>query len=91
MGLKFSDLQLEFPAKDLPETISVDKHQVVFYRGAKIEDLVLFTRRCLENLNQLVPCRENSLAITKLQEAELWLLARKLDRQRRNVTGTKEP
>jgi len=33
------------------------------------------------------PCRENSIAITKLEEAMLWMRARKLDREARDVEG----
>lgn len=35
--------------------------------------------------------RANSLAITKLQEAELWLLQRKIDREARDVEGRNQP
>ena len=33
-------------------------------------------------------CRENSLAITKLEEALLWLQWRTIQREKRNVEGT---
>lgn len=33
-------------------------------------------------------CRENALALTKLEEAQLWLEKRTADRQKRNVEGT---
>lgn len=36
-------------------------------------------------------CRENALAITKLQEALHWLYHRTADRQERGVEGTYEP
>jgi hypothetical protein len=35
-------------------------------------------------------CRENSLAITKLEEALHWLMHRSIARQRRGVEGTSE-
>lgn len=35
-------------------------------------------------------CRENSLAITKLQEALMWLEQRTRDREARKVEGTQE-
>jgi len=38
--------------------------------------------------NQLVPSREGSLVITKLQEALGWLRQRQIDRQQRKVDGT---
>ena len=33
-------------------------------------------------------CRENAIAITKIEEAMLWLGKRTADRERRNVLGT---
>ncbi len=33
-------------------------------------------------------CRENAIALTKLEEAILWLRKRTMDRERRNVEGT---
>jgi hypothetical protein len=33
-------------------------------------------------------CRENALALTKLEEAKLWLFSRTLDRMGRGVEGT---
>ena len=38
-------------------------------------------------LNQKFPCRENALAITKLEEALLWLNKRTANRQSRGVEG----
>jgi len=35
-------------------------------------------------------CRENAIAITKLEEALLWLRKRTSDRENRNVEGTHE-
>jgi hypothetical protein len=35
-------------------------------------------------------CRENALALTKLQEAQMWLQKRTRDRMARNVEGTHE-
>lgn len=39
-------------------------------------------------LNSKVPCRENSIVITKLEEAYMWLQHRTEDRQARGVEGT---
>jgi len=38
-------------------------------------------------LNQRFPCRENSLAITNMEQALMWLEKRTKDRQARNVEG----
>lgn len=42
----------------------------------------------LKNLNGVLPSRETSLAITKLEECNMWLLERKRNRQTQNVLGT---
>lgn len=47
----------------------------------------------LNRLNYLqakFPCRENAIAITKLDEALLWLNKRTADRMKRNVEGTNQ-
>lgn len=36
-------------------------------------------------------CRENAIAITKLQEANMWLKKRTVDREARDVEGTTSP
>lgn len=55
--------------------------------GAQIDDVIIFAREFIENHNHKFPCRENSLAITKLEEAEVWLKRRKEDREKRGVEG----
>lgn len=45
----------------------------------------------LQGLNEKIPCRENSLAITKLEEALHWLEARTKNRKAAGVEGTSEP
>lgn len=41
----------------------------------------------LQYLNGKFPCRENSIAITKLEEALMWLNKRTADRVKRGVEG----
>lgn len=41
----------------------------------------------LQYLNSKFPCRENALAITKMEEAKMWLEKRTSDRIKRNVEG----
>lgn len=41
----------------------------------------------MNSLNKKFPCRENSIAITKMDEALLWLNKRTADRTKRNVEG----
>lgn len=56
--------------------------------GCQLTDMVRVALRMLEQLNQNHPCRENSLSITKLQEALMWQEERTKDRERRGVEGT---
>lgn len=74
---------------------------VNFVRGSKVKDedvekregtlhehLLAMMIHDLQYKNSLVPSREGSLVITKLQEAYLWLVQRQIDRTKRNVVGT---
>lgn len=57
--------------------------------GAFVEDLIAAILGRLEFYNSTkFRCRENSLAITKLEEALHWLDHRTADRERRGVEGT---
>ena len=42
----------------------------------------------IQELNNKFPCRENAMAITKLDEALMWLEARTKNRITRGVEGT---
>ncbi len=57
--------------------------------GAFIETVILAAIRRLEFYNEgKFRCRENSLAITHLEEALHWCQARTADREARDVEGT---
>ena len=59
--------------------------------GIYAEDLIAMVICRLEYFQKCeFACRENALAITKLEEALTWLRERTLDRERRNVEGTSE-
>ena len=59
--------------------------------GCHNEDLIAIVIDRLQCLNQGdFACRENSIAITKLEEALLWLNKRTQDRIARNVDGTSQ-
>lgn len=55
--------------------------------GLTNEALLAVVVHRLQFLNKQFPCRENSLAITKLEEAMHWLEARTRDRLARQVEG----
>lgn len=58
--------------------------------GTTIEEMLRVSVERLQHLNNRYPCRENALAITKIQEALMWLNARTADREKRGVEGKYE-
>ncbi|HFK1435026.1 hypothetical protein CN553_12640 [Bacillus cereus] len=64
---------------------TVQKHGV---NGAQIEDVIDVLVERLEGFQKGgYPCRENALAITKLEEARMWLNERTRKRQKQGVEG----
>lgn len=55
--------------------------------GTTNEELIEILIDRLQYLNKKFPCRENSVALTKLDEALLWLNKRTADRIKRSVEG----
>ena len=55
--------------------------------GVQIDDVIEWVKTVIEGFNARFPCRENSMIVTKLDEALLWSLKRKLDREKRGVEG----
>jgi len=61
------------------------------HNGAQIEDLLMVCLIRLKSFQaQAFPCRENAIAITKLEEALMWLDKRTADRVERGVEGKEE-
>lgn len=55
--------------------------------GCQVDTIIEAAKVILEGLNNNFPCRENSCAITKLDEALMWLDKRTKDREKRGVEG----
>lgn len=55
--------------------------------GVFIEDLLIAAHARLNGYNKEFPSRENSLALTNIEQAILWLIARKAERDYRGVYG----
>lgn len=55
--------------------------------GCQVNEVIEAAKKILEGLNSKVPCRENSMAITKLDECLMWLEKRTKDREARGVEG----
>ena len=59
--------------------------------GLTNEALLAVLAHRLNVMNKKMPCRENAIAITNIEQAQLWLEKRTRDRLARGVEGTKEP
>lgn len=59
-------------------------------QGTTLEEMLRVSIQRLKILNEKFPCRENSIAITKMQEALMWLEERTKDRISRGVEGKLE-
>lgn len=55
--------------------------------GCQVNEVIEAAKIIIEGLNQKFPCRENSMAITKLDECLMWLDKRTKDREDRGVEG----
>lgn len=55
--------------------------------GCQIDDVIRWAKEFIEDVNKKFPCRENSLAVTNLDQALLWLYERKRLRELRGVEG----
>ena len=76
---------LQFIHKEPKEEGSVELVTIV--DGTTNEELLEVLLDRLNFLQAKFPCRENAIAITKLDEALLWLNKRTADRVKRNVEG----
>ena len=90
---------ISIPKDDNPDVIVV-RQEVQFQHGpvgengvngVQNEDLIELLTIRLRSLNAKFPCRENSIAITKLDEALLWLQRRTAVRVEQGVEGKNEP
>ena len=59
--------------------------------GVQNEQVIELLVMRLRDLNSKFPCRENSIAITKLEEAMMWLEKRTAARVAQGVEGKNEP
>lgn len=60
------------------------------HNGACIEEVLIDAYEHLYYLNKKFPCKENEMALSKIEEAVIWLDARTADRAYRGVLGKEE-
>ncbi len=89
---------IDTDVKGIMQTISVSGNVVTFtiqdgpinevgVNGIQVTDMLEYVKEVYKSLNTAFPCRENSLTITKIEEAIHWQDARTKDRQERGVEG----
>jgi hypothetical protein len=71
-------------------TIQSDPVSQVGVNGCQADSIIDAAKCILEGLNKNVPSRETAVAITKLDEALMWLEKRTKDRTARGVEGKDE-
>ena len=59
--------------------------------GVQNEEVIALLVLRLRDLNRQLPCRENSLAITNLEQAQMWLERRTQVRTEQGVEATAAP
>jgi len=72
---------------NLPEDKYKDGDLITIFDGTTNEELLEVLINRINYLQDKFPCRENACAITKLDEALMWLEKRTNDRKKRNVEG----
>ncbi len=80
VGQKIQFIQKEPKEEGSTELVTISD-------GTTNEELIEVLIDRISFLNSKFPCRENAIAITKLDEALLWLNKRTNDRIKRNVEG----
>jgi hypothetical protein len=84
------------------EFVKLDSNRITFtiqdgtipeigVNGIQASEMLFFLRLLFNELNSAVPCRENALTITHLDEAWHWQLRRDMERKSRKVEGTQKP
>ena len=73
---------------ELKEVVPEVENDDYFHWG--VEDILAVTYARLAIFQDKFPCRENAVALTKIEEAVLWLAQRKAERENRGVYGTEQ-
>ncbi len=81
---------IEIDGQKITFTIQSDAVKEVGVNGCQLDELIKAAKGMVAYLNAKFPCRENSLVITKLDEALHWLDHRTKDREARGVEGTNQ-
>ncbi len=67
---------------------SLGNSLLTVHDGTTDEEVLAMLIDRMQYLQNMFPCRENAIVITKLEESLMWLNKRTADRKARNVEGT---
>jgi hypothetical protein len=76
--------EIQFIEKEHPSMRTI-------HDGTTNEEVLAVLIDRLKSMGEKLPCRENSIAVTKCEEALMWLNKRTADRKARGVEGTAKP
>ena len=82
-----NDIYFEVDGNTLKFTIQDGPIGEVGENGCQIDTLGIVWLEILRTFNRFFPCRENSITITKIQEALMWQEQRTKNREKRGVEG----
>ena len=81
---------INFETNEITFRLQDGPREIVGENGCQVDTIAHTLVKIIDGLNEKFPCRENSLTITKLQEAIHWLDHRTKDRTKRGVEGLDE-
>jgi hypothetical protein len=81
-------VQIRHDKNSISFTIQNGPEKEAGKNGCQVDTIIKAATIMLDGLNSQFPCRENAIALTKLQEACMWLGARKLRRMAQGIEGT---
>jgi hypothetical protein len=85
MNMEGGEQRLDFIKK---EPVEGEARMTTVQNGVTNETVLAVLINRVRFLNEKMPCRENSIVVTKLEEALMWLEHRTHERQNRGVEGT---
>ena len=81
---------IDHQTREITFQLQSDAISLVGINGCQYPAMIEAAKIIIERFNKTFPCRENSIAITKLDEALMWINKRTEDRIKRDVEGKLE-
>ncbi len=80
-------IQIRLDKNSISFTLQNGPAKEVGTNGCQVDALIETAKMIIEAFNKNMPCRENAMVITKLDEALLWSERRRAEREKRGVEG----